>query len=230
MDHPRHATIRIDRATPIGASTDAARACPARVFVAIVAITLACVAGAQDGTVRAGDGRVVLTPVEAGVRDASLLSAGGRALPVDLRVPSAFDRVFRVSSSSLGAPPWRTDRPRGPELFARVAGGVIAVFPRSEYADATIGRVGIVPAGTVFHLGDAGSLGGTRWPDAPGPSRRESPAWARRAGAPPGQRVDSRVDLRARGVPASPSGTASLWTDESMRHALIGRVGASPAK
>jgi hypothetical protein len=83
-----------------------------------------------------------LNPVDQGFADVGPLSASSRVVPLDLRVPSGFDRVYRLGSS----------RPGG-ERFARMSGGVTAVFPRSQYVPTADGYASTTPAGTVFYIG-----------------------------------------------------------------------------
>lgn len=83
-----------------------------------------------------------LNPVDQGVADVGPLSASQRVVPSDLRVPSGFDRVYRLGSS----------RPGG-ERFARMSGGLTAVFPRSQYVATAEGYAAETPAGTVYYIG-----------------------------------------------------------------------------
>ncbi len=104
-----------------------------------------------------------LTPVEPGTRDASPLGASLRRLDLDLRVPTGFDRVYAVT------PPAALDAGLGLDAgllvggssfsnvgahwFARMSGGLMALFPRSTYTPTPEGVVTDVPAGTVYFLG-----------------------------------------------------------------------------
>ncbi len=81
-----------------------------------------------------------LRPVEQGVADTGPLSASRRVVPLDLRVPSGFDRVYKFGQGSSSK-------------FARISGGLTAVFPRSNYAQGSSGVVAEIPPGTVFFVG-----------------------------------------------------------------------------
>ncbi len=79
--------------------------------------------------------------VEAGFDDLGLLSRSTRIPMADLRVPDAWDQVYRMTAQ------------RG-DLFARRNGGLTAVFPRSDYILGRDGDVAVVPADTIFVIGD----------------------------------------------------------------------------
>ncbi|MFT5424430.1 MAG: hypothetical protein ACI89L_002225 [Phycisphaerales bacterium] len=114
--------------------------------------------------------------VDPGWADASAINDSLRLVPVDLRTPTGFDRVFRLPTVVGG------------QMFARMDGGLTAVFPRSEYG---FGQA-LIPAGTTWYIGalpsrvfgePAGGGGGNRGGSVSG-------------------RVDLRVDLRADHQPA----------------------------
>ena len=84
---------------------------------------------------------VVFEAVEATVADMDPLSLGQRVMRADQRLPSGFDRVFRVHV------------PGGEPVFARIANGVTAVFPRSAYAATEAGLQATIPPGTIFSIG-----------------------------------------------------------------------------
>lgn len=81
-----------------------------------------------------------LRPVDQGVADTGPLSANRRVVPLDLRVPAGFDRVYQFGQG-------RSSK------FARVNGGLTAVFPRSTYNDRGFGTTVEIPPGTVFYVG-----------------------------------------------------------------------------
>jgi hypothetical protein len=69
-----------------------------------------------------------------------------RNLGTDLRVPTAFGDVYRVQVASG----WqRTNQ----DSFARIDGGVTAVFPRSVYVATKKGAMPEIAPGTIFYLG-----------------------------------------------------------------------------
>lgn len=92
-----------------------------------------------QSSIQSSDPRA-LRPVEQGVADTGPLSANRRVVPLDLRVPSGFDRVYQFGPSSSGK-------------FARRSGGITAVFSRSTYAAGPSGSVPEIPPGTVFYVG-----------------------------------------------------------------------------
>lgn len=94
-----------------------------------VGIALSCSALAQPN--------VPYEVVDPGNADASALADSLRLVPVDLRTPTGFDQVFRLPTVVGG------------EMFARMDGGLTAVFPRSEYG---FGRP-LIPAGTTWYIG-----------------------------------------------------------------------------
>ncbi len=82
-----------------------------------------------------------LQPVEAGSVDSSPLAGSMQLLPIDLRQPTGFDEVYRVNTGHGSA-------------FARMDGGLRAVFPRSEYGLGPNGVETQIPAGTTWVIGD----------------------------------------------------------------------------
>lgn len=100
-------------------------------FAACAVLTAAAVAAARPP--------MRLIPVDEGVGDVDSLAADLRVQPLDLRTPLGFERVYRV--------PGRDD------LYMRVSGGLVAVFPRSEYVPGPGGLWPVIPAGTRFYPG-----------------------------------------------------------------------------
>lgn len=115
----------------------------------------------------ANAGRAVLIPVMANTQDASSASTSLQSVPIDLRSPMRFERVFavgrepgnlrggtmlsfggsRVAASSVPLDTSRT------QWFARVDGAILALFPRSVYNETSQGTFAEVPAGTIFAIG-----------------------------------------------------------------------------
>lgn len=88
-----------------------------------------------SGTAAAGPTRPRLDIVDAGREDVGPLATSLRADPVDQRLPTGFDRVYRVPGSEA--------------LLMRGNGALFAVFDESVYR-----RSGAaLPPGTVFHIG-----------------------------------------------------------------------------
>lgn len=148
-----------------------------------------------------------LSPVDPTFDDISPLARSLRVMPTDLRVPIGFERVYRVD----GTPRLYGNAPAGEGLMARVSGAVVAVFPRSEYSSQS-GRP-LIPAGTVFLLGEASEVlaphrGKTRDPaSVPGRVSNATPT-----------RVGTRIDRGA---------VYELPGEERVRHAMIDAVARS---
>lgn len=115
----------------------------------------------------ANTNRAVLIPVTPNTQDASSASTSLSSEPLDLRQPMRFERVFalgrepgnlrggtllnfggsRVAASSVLLDTSHT------QWFARVDGGILALFPRSIYTETSQGSLAEVPAGTIFAIG-----------------------------------------------------------------------------
>lgn len=113
-----------------------------------------CVAAVLAAGAAAGAPQRTLARVDPNREDISPLRTSFRVLQPDLRAPSGFDQVYRVPGSTTGVRvPRGIERPQ-PDRFARVSGGLAAVFPASEYIQDRKGRVRtMIPAGTVFYIG-----------------------------------------------------------------------------
>lgn len=112
--------------------------------------------------------QTVLVPIASGTTDVSPVSTSLRALPVDLRAPQRFDRIFAVRNAAPGDLRGGTILNFGgsnvaassapldagnAEWFARVDGGIVALFPRSAYVQTPGGTIAEVPAGTIYAIG-----------------------------------------------------------------------------
>lgn len=154
-----------------------------RVLAACAAVLIASgAARSQDSLIQFGKG-VTLRVVDQGTEDMGPLARSSRMSRIDLRMPSGFDRVYRVESSTLGD--------AAPARYARVSGALVAIFPRSEYATSERGTSILVPAGTVYAIGaeSAATVMASQRPSTlPRPETMD-----RRASA----RVDTRVEMRA---------------------------------
>ena len=162
-----------------------------------------------------------LEPVQQGTVDANPLAAPASVQPLDLRLPSGFDRVFHVVE------PWRSSLN---QRYARTSGALTAVFPRSQYTPTRDGVVPEIPAGTVFYIGGL--------PDnpltSPPPAIRRGPSYIDRSvravpsNAGPAEdprellpRSADRVtrrELIERPVPSS------IMTDEGFRQERVGEL------
>lgn len=116
--------------------------------------------------------------VEQGRGDQGPLDGSLLAISRDLRVPNDFSGVYRIS-------PEANSRYAG--RFARMSGGVIAVFPQSVYQATRRGIRAPVPPGTEFFIGGVPTR--TVTPSAPSPLLVQTQA--------PSLRVDTSVSSQA---------------------------------
>ncbi len=82
----------------------------------------------------------ILIPVDAGVADRGALSTSLRVEQADFRQDRSFEKLYRVAGS--------------PDIFVRKSGGLSAIFRSSEYVQTASGDIPIVPAGTVYCIGE----------------------------------------------------------------------------
>lgn len=80
-------------------------------------------------------------PVQQGVADVDPLLESLRAYSPSLRLDNNFEHVYLLDANDPNSP------------FFRRAGGLYAVFPRSEYVLTRDGVIAAVPPGTIFHFG-----------------------------------------------------------------------------
>lgn len=92
-----------------------------------------------EGTAAAGVLQPRLEIVDQGTEDRDVMSATLRTDPTDLRLPTEFERVYRVPGSS--------------SLLMRGNGALFAVFEQSVYRQTSRGVQVVAPPGTVFHIG-----------------------------------------------------------------------------
>lgn len=76
-------------------------------------------------------------PLEEGMADVGELARSLLVTPQDLRIGSDFEHVYQADNGK----------------FFRQQGGLIATFSRSEYVATRTGAMPVVPAGTVFSIG-----------------------------------------------------------------------------
>jgi hypothetical protein len=179
-------------------------------------------------------------PVDQGVADQNPLSVGARVVPIDLRSPMGFERLFRLTGpgdrletrGDVAAP----DGGRG--LFFRFSGGLVASFPRSVYADAPGGLLPLIPPGTTFSIGERPAWGPTPAASYTTAHARGSPPQRRavlsssngaggtaRSGANPSSNPSDARPAASR-VPARE--IESLWSSEAYRRRLVERWLAPP--
>lgn len=97
-----------------------------------------------DANAEAGPLRENLEAVDAGTEDVGALGASFRQPAHDSRLPTAFQRVYRV--------------PGEEGKLMRGNGALFAVFPESVYRRTPRGTAAVAPPGTVFHIGMPGEL------------------------------------------------------------------------
>jgi len=102
-------------------------------LLSIGIISIAAVVVQQDDPVE-------LIPVEGGVADRGSLSDSLRSMQVDLRQNQSFEKLYKVNGSE--------------DVYVRQAGGLRAVFKNPVYIDTQTGAIPIVPAGTVYCIGE----------------------------------------------------------------------------
>ncbi len=145
-----------------------------------------------------------LTPVARGYDDINPLAKSLRPQPYDLRMPMNFERVYKIDPSIklFG---------NNEEYFARVGGGLMAVFPRSTYIYTQKGRYATIPPGTVWVLGLPEMPRNT----APDPNDRRVPP------------MDTRVDTSVSAMPPQPKIKAddrTIWTSDIYRQQRVTRL------
>lgn len=160
-----------------------------------------------------------LQPIEQTIGDVDPLFVSQRILPIDLRLPSAFGRVYRVpgSRSTLGGSAETPPSVLGPgELLMRVDGAVTAVFPRSVYVASGGSPQAVIPPSTVFYIG---------------PLPESFPGSATETGVaseptPAGLRIDLSAQMLRRPQRAALPlpGPVSIWTNEVYRRARLGHL------
>lgn len=121
-----------------------------------------------DPNSEAGPLRDNLESVDAGTEDVGALGASFREQAHDARLPTSFQRVYRV--------------PGEDGKLMRGNGALFAVFPESVYRRTARGVKALAPPGTVYHIGMPGEL-------------HLSPAPAQERALAPGQ-IDGRVTNR----------------------------------
>jgi hypothetical protein len=100
--------------------------------------------GAHHTEVQMSPLRPKLEVVDQGVEDRGGLEKSFRVMPLDLRVPSGFQQVYRVPGSE--------------NLLMRGNGALFAVFPRSLYRRTVVGNLPVVPADVHYAIGMPGGF------------------------------------------------------------------------
>jgi hypothetical protein len=155
-----------------------------------------------------------LVPIDPGTEDVSRLWEGGRQMPVELRKPLNFEQVYRVEGdlSRLGV--LGVSPATGQAMYARASGGLVAIFPQSEYVATKQGRFPVVPANTTFLLGSIQTS-----PNSPAGVRTPEMGQMNRTAASMAQRVDQRAFSRRIPDSAPPPRREriSIWNSEATR-------------
>ncbi|MBN8643941.1 MAG: hypothetical protein J0L61_01700 [Planctomycetes bacterium] len=181
---------------------------------ALFILALACVGASAAAQVAS-----VTAPkrVQAGTKDRDPLTTSLEQIPPDFRQDDAFQGLYEIPGGRGGS-----------GRFMRTAGGLHAVFPRSEYVNTGFGEMPVVPAGTVFYIGPPPSDEVPQRPErsaAPAPETRG--AIDNRVYE--ATRIDTSISSQARGrtvwsvTPPSESPSVGV-NDEDYRDALLRRL------
>ncbi len=104
--------------------------------------TFATQGASRAGNAAAGQLHDKLEAIDAGRDDLGGHVTSFRLMPLDMRLPTAFQRVYRV--------------PGDDSKLMRGNGALFAVFPQSAYRRVGGQDVPVVPPGTVYHIGMPG--------------------------------------------------------------------------
>ena len=143
---------------------------------------------ARHTTVQTSPLRPKLELLDQGIEDRGGIEKSFRLMPLDLRVPSGFQQVYRVPGSD--------------DLVMRGNGALFAVFPRSLYRRTVIGALPVAPADLHYSIGMPGGFtfpGGFLRDDVPAPDPR----------------ISTRIDTRVRRLPGESTADPSAPADAS---------------
>lgn len=179
-----------------------------RVITAL-AITLAVALG-QDPF---GDPAALrLERVEQGFEDVSPLAISLQQPGPEFRAPVGWDAVYRVPGSD--------------GLLMRQSGAVRAVFDRSEYAATRFGQEALVPAGTIYAIGEPDEA---LLQSLAGRTGRSLVSGGEQSPLPPSDlRVSNRLTSEFDPAPAPPRPSRAaepleitVWTSDAVRRARV---------
>jgi hypothetical protein len=165
--------------------------------------SIACIAGSSLAQQPAGG----FQAVDQGYADVGPLRVSSFSLPADLRSASGFDTVYRVPGAGSGV--------RGignSNQFARISGGLTAVFPRSEYVATKDGTLVILPPGTVFYIGSVPEHALGAHANTPSPTLISRAASTRVSGLAGADQNVGLVDLRVHNDAGDPNGFVKIQT------------------
>lgn len=145
-------------------------------------------------------------------------------MPVDLRKPLNFEQVYRVEGDLsrlgvLGVSPLE-----GQAMYARASGGLVAIFPQSEYVRTRRGPFPVVPANTTFLLG---SIQTPTTMTAPGSTSGTNTSANNVTAASAAQRVDTRANLSQPTEVLAPKPRReppSIWNSEVTRRSRLSHL------
>jgi hypothetical protein len=170
-------------------------------------LVCACPASAQQDAVSVGG--VKWRVVDQGLADRGPLSTSQRAMPVDLRVGTNFDKVYELE----GQPKLFGGGSDTTDYYMRMNGALTAVFPRSSYTRAGNGLERVdIPAGTVFSIGGPlrELVPGQPAQPAKGDGAKKVPSNREDLSAPPSNNVPPPAEsARAQKQPSKPVNNAS---------------------
>ncbi len=86
------------------------------------------------------DSAIELIPVDAGAEDRGAIGSSLRVVRSTYQQDHSFEKLYKVAGSD--------------DIYVRKSGGLLAVFRNSEYISTPAGDIPIVPAGTVYCIGE----------------------------------------------------------------------------
>jgi hypothetical protein len=183
----------------------------------ITALAACSAMGASATSLLSQPQQSILTPIDQGYADRTANSASARLPEADLRLPVGFERAYRVRGSA----PWRQGSTPTSGVYARVSGGLVAVFPQSQYTK--VGRYtrADVPPGTVYVFNDGHHPATTpaRAGNDANLMRRINPFDVISPTLPEPQSTTPRI-----AQPVAPASDLSVWTDEEYRQRRVGQL------
>ena len=159
--------------------------------------------------------------IEEGVDDVSPLARSSRIAPLDIRMPSDFEKVYEITT------------PDGKKVFARIDNGIAAIFTRSDY---TRSGDALIPPNTVFHFGTSEILSSHSAPiitPANASNRLDTRVPQGRAQTPPRsapQTAGAHQSTEAASAPQAIPGPPSIITNEIYRRFRIAQLLQSAAE
>lgn len=144
-----------------------------------------------------------LRRVDQGFADRSTLSTSLRTFGVDLRTPAGFTDLYQLP-----------DQAGQPGRYVRRSGAISAVFPHSTYIRREDHLQALVPAGTVYYIGDMPG-GGRTSGSAPSASMLSSAQPTGLDARAASTAVYTQIDTRPSAQPSSPPPSQPASTHET---------------